>query len=64
MGVRFITRSKSSSVSGTLSLARDRQQVQHGVGRAAGRRDAAIAFSSDCARDDVARADVALAADP
>jgi hypothetical protein len=44
-GTRAPMRVKSSSVSLTPGLVRDRQQVQHGVGRAAEAMTSVMAFS-------------------
>ena len=53
-------RSKSSIVHSTLGRVRDRQVVQHGVGRAAGRHDHRDRVLDRLARDDVARLQVLL----
>ena len=58
-GVRAAIRSKSSIVKSDPELARDRQQVQHAVRRAAGRDDRGGGVLDRLARDDLRRPYVA-----
>ena len=54
-GTRALTRLKSSMSSGTPRFVGDREQVQHGVGRAAGGRDGGDGVLERVARDDLTR---------
>ncbi len=54
-GVRALMRSKSGSVELDAGFLRNRQQMQHGVGRSAGRGDDRDRVLDRLARDDVAR---------